>query len=144
METIILYGSATGNAEEMSKYLSKIIECDKKEINDYTNKLEDLNNFEKVIFICSTTGNGDFPENALIFWKKIKKRDLKNDLLKDLKFSVCALGDTNYSHFCESGKKLSKRLKELAAEEIKPIFYIDAVDDEEEQFNNYINIITEN
>ena len=45
METIILYGSATGNAEEMSNYLSKIIECEKKEINDYTNKLEDLNNF---------------------------------------------------------------------------------------------------
>lgn len=68
METIILYGSATGNAEEMSRYLTRIIECEKKTINDYSNKLEDLNNFEKVIFICSTTGNGDFPENALIFW----------------------------------------------------------------------------
>ena len=29
------------------------------------------------------------------------------------------------------------------SKEIKPIFYIDAVNDEEEQFNNYINIITQ-
>ena len=137
MSTIILYGSQTGNAEEISSHLSKEFNCKKTIMNNYSKKIEELNNFENIIFICSTTGNGEFPENASSFWKTIKKRDIMKDIIKDVKFTICALGDTNYSNFCESGKKLSKRLKELGGSEIMTIFFVDAVDDEEEQIEIY-------
>lgn len=139
MSIIILYGSQTGNAEEISSYLSREFKCDTMIMNNYSKNIRELNNFEKIIFICSTTGNGEFPENASSFWKAIKKRDIMKDIIKDVKFTICALGDTNYSNFCESGKKLSKRLKEIGGIEIIPIFLVDAADDEEEQIEIYKN-----
>ena len=58
-----------------------------------------------------------------------------------MKYSICALGDTNYSMFCFAGKSLNKRLKELGAKPIVPIFCIDAVDDEDEQIEKYFSKI---
>jgi len=69
-----------------------------------------------VIIICSTTGNGDAPETANFFWRKIKNQKLPKDLLKGIKYAVLGLGDTNYDKFCEMGKKIDKRFNDLGAE----------------------------
>jgi len=47
--------------------------------------------FEKVdlgLFICSTTGNGDAPENSEKFWRFIKRRTHPKNMLSILNYSV--------------------------------------------------------
>ena len=146
MNILILYGSQTGNAKEIAyefqnRIDSKVITSSIHNMNVYQNKIEELNAFDRVIFFCATTGNGEFPENAILFWKKVKNRKNEKNLYESLKYSICALGDTNYSMFCFAGKSLNKRLKELGAKPIVPIFCIDAVDDEDEQIEKYFSKI---
>jgi methionine synthase reductase len=75
--------------------------------------------------VCSTTGNGDAPENADSFWRAIKKRTLAKDLLTGLKFAVLGLGDSNYDKFCFMGKALDKRFCDLGASRLFEIFCAD-------------------
>jgi methionine synthase reductase len=115
----ILYGSATGNGESIAKILEQIVleEC-KQEIycntlNSIKNNIQDLYKSKLIIIICSTTGNGDPPVNAQLFWNIIKKRSLPKNLLKNVPFIVLGLRDTNYDKFCYMGKAIDKRFEEL-------------------------------
>ena len=63
--------------------------------------------------MCSTTGNGDSPDNADKYWRLIKKRSMPKDSFGDLPYCVLALGDTNYDKFCYMGKSIDKRMAEL-------------------------------
>jgi len=109
-------------------------------LNDIYN-LSILNNYNLIIIMCSTTGNGDFPDNSLKFWKKIKDRTLNKNLLENVNYTICGLGDSNYGMFCYAGKRLQKRFKELNGNEVIPLYLMDAVYDDEEQLQEYMNKI---
>ena len=65
--------------------------------------------------VSSTTGDGEQPENAEPFWRKIKKKKLPEDTFAHLKYTILGLGDTNYSQFCNGPKTLHDRMKQLGA-----------------------------
>ena len=127
----IFYGSQTGNSESISKEIANILIDNRK--NNVTcqdlNQADDLELWKEwkkekdllVIIVCSTTGNGDCPDNALKFWRKIKKRSLPLDTLSDLQYIVLGLGDTNYDQFCFMGKQVDKRFAELGGRRIIPL-----------------------
>jgi sulfite reductase alpha subunit-like flavoprotein len=135
----ILYGSATGNGESISKILAENIHEDLKcevycnILNSIKNEISELhNNCRLLIIICSTTGNGDAPENANIFWNTIKKRSLSKTILNNMPFIVLGLGDTNYDKFCHMGKVIDKRLKEIGGTQYLQLECADACNNFEE------------
>jgi sulfite reductase alpha subunit-like flavoprotein len=67
-----------------------------------------------LILVCSTTGNGEAPDNASKFWRKLR---LKKDAnwMQNVQFSVLGLGDQNYDQFCAMGKNLDRTIKKNGA-----------------------------
>jgi len=145
----LLYGSQTGNATEISQNLyylliEKGLNIQYSSLNNILTKdsFKFLKNEDKcsLIIICSTTGNGDAPENANLFWRKIKKLK-QSDILKNVKFSILGLGNSNYDKFCQMGKNLDKKLNELGGQRLLNLYCADEATNFEEiieEFNDKI------
>lgn len=125
----ILYGSQTGNSEQIAAGLCS--RCTE-ELHIHNIELGTLNSINKnidefkanaclMLIVCSTTGNGDAPENADAFWRTIKLRSASKTLFEHLPYCVLGLGDTNYDKFCHMGKSIDKRLHELGGNRLMPI-----------------------
>lgn len=58
-----------------------------------------LARFDVVVAIISTTGQGDLPANARSFWKKLLRKKLPPDYLKDINITSFGLGDSSYPKY---------------------------------------------
>lgn len=112
----ILYGSETGHSHELAEKLAekaanKNIAATVINMYDYNAKI--LKEEDNVAIIVSTHGEGDPPDMADDFHKFVTgKRAPK---LEKINFSVLALGDKSYKHFCKTGEDIDAALKNLGA-----------------------------
>jgi sulfite reductase (NADPH) flavoprotein alpha-component len=112
----ILYGSHSGNSEfiakEAQKYFKKNgVATAMFDLAKYTP--QKLSNEKAVLIVISTHGEGDPPDSAKNFFMNLLSDEAP--VLNHLHYSVCALGDSSYEHFCKTGKDIDTRLEELGA-----------------------------
>uniref|UniRef100_A0A672JJC8 Methionine synthase reductase n=1 Tax=Salarias fasciatus TaxID=181472 RepID=A0A672JJC8_SALFA len=126
---VILYGSQKGQAQSIAEGIAEEAEEHGLVADLSCLSQNDMYNLEKehapVVFIVSTTGEGEPPDNALRFVRSIKKKTLSNDHYKHLSYALLALGDTNYANFCNCGKTIENRLKQLGAKQFYATGYAD-------------------
>lgn len=117
----ILFGSQTGTAEALAKQAAKEAGkrgfaptvLDMAEVTPAT-----LAQHTHLLVITSTYGEGDPPDNAKALWEALARDDTPS--LAALRYSVCALGDTNYTLFCQCGKDFDARLEKHGATRTAP------------------------
>jgi sulfite reductase alpha subunit-like flavoprotein len=112
---LILFGTVTGNAESLAQRTAEVIarrgfNARVKDMAHYT--VDALSQESCVVIITSTYGNGEPPEDAAPFWEGVVRRDCLN--LRGVKFSVLALGNSTYDHFCKCGRDLDAALRRHA------------------------------
>ncbi|EFX02709.1 NADPH-dependent fmn FAD containing oxidoreductase [Grosmannia clavigera kw1407] len=97
---LILYGSETGNAQEKAGEIDRL--CQRLRFSTELEEMDGiklntlLSDFSLVIFVISTTGQGQFPKNALGFWKSLRRAKLPPNCLSSVRFTTFGLGDSSY------------------------------------------------
>ena len=112
----VYFGSQTGTAEEFATTL-----VEEGKARGFDAKIVDLEDFEEDdfmnsplssalhMFAVATYGEGDPTDNALDFYKWLKKDC--DELPSELKFCVFGLGNTQYEHFNATGRNINKLLE---------------------------------
>lgn len=75
-------------------------------------------NWKLIVFVTSTTGDGDPPDNAASLYKKLKKNECNPDYLAHISYALLGLGDSNYTTFGGFPQLLDKQLQKLGAKRI--------------------------
>jgi sulfite reductase (NADPH) flavoprotein alpha-component len=136
----ILFGSQTGNAEALAKRAAKAASqrgyaptvCDMAQYD-----LGNLTQERQLVMITSTYGDGDPPDNARSLWEFLDSGRAPS--LPELRFSVLALGDSNYPKFCECGRNFDHRLESLGA--VRVHARVDCDVEYEELFKKWLDAV---
>jgi sulfite reductase (NADPH) flavoprotein alpha-component len=112
----ILFGSQTGTAESLAKKVSK--EAARR---GFAPTVADMGSFDaaklaaaqNVLVITSTYGDGEPPDSAKALHGALAAAS--GPSLAGVRYSVCALGDTNYTKFCQCGKDFDAFLEKHGA-----------------------------
>ncbi|MGK5024156.1 sulfite reductase subunit alpha [Janthinobacterium sp. RB2R34] len=116
---LVAYASQTGNAEELAMQTAHSLQlagvavrvCALAEVT-----AQELQQAERALFLVSTYGEGDAPDNAAAFIGRLMTGELP---LPQLHYGVLALGDRSYSQFCGFGRALDTW---LAGQGASPLF----------------------
>lgn len=125
----ILFASDNGNAQSLAKRLgnrgrARGLKTTVMAMEDYP--VEDLPTEENIVFLTSTAGQGEFPQNGLPFWDSVKNSTELD--LASVNYSVFGLGDSHYwprkedkIYYNKPGKDLDRVLANFGAKRLADI-----------------------
>ena len=126
---LIAYASQTGLAEQLAAQTARLLQTAgvltrTLPLSEVTR--EQLAASERALFIASTCGEGDAPDNAVLF---VRRQMAAGPPLAELHYAVLALGDRHYANFCGFGRALDEWLLASGA---SPLFARIEVDNADE------------
>ncbi|MBC3869571.1 sulfite reductase subunit alpha [Undibacterium oligocarboniphilum] len=126
---LIAYASQTGYAQQLAHLTAASLQQAGLTVALRTlNQLsaEALTQYCKILFVVSTTGEGDAPDQASLFCRRIlpQQQDLSH-----LHYAVLALGDRHYSRYCAFGHQLRQWLAHQQAQALFDLVEVDNGDE---------------
>ncbi len=116
LKIVVLHASQSGTGEGLARKVAKELKAQGHiptvaSLDGYAPAA--LANEQHAILIASTYGEGDPPDAAKTFFQQLSSAAAPQ--LAHLSYSVLALGDSHYEHFCKFGADLDQRLQSLGA-----------------------------
>lgn len=125
--TLVAYASQTGFAEQLAAQTARALQGAGLPVQLLSFAELDgarLAACGQALFLVSTTGEGDAPDTASGFARRLMS-GASPEALKSLRYGVLALGDSSYARFCAFGHALSAWLQRHHAQ---PLFDMVEVD----------------
>jgi len=116
---LVAYASQTGHAEQLARQSAQALHAAgvRSRVLPLSELSEDLlRRVRRALFVVSTSGEGDPPDNAARFVRSLLPRALA---LPELHYGLLALGDRRYASFCGFGHALDAWLDRSGA---RPLF----------------------
>ncbi|MFG0601249.1 sulfite reductase subunit alpha [Delftia sp. WSY_4] len=112
---LVAYASQTGQAEELARETARLLHTAGESVHLCALDAVDvklLAQTQRALFIASTYGEGDPPDNAALFLahSMAQAQDLSH-----LQYGLLALGDRQYAQFCGFGRALDGWLRAAGA-----------------------------
>ncbi len=123
---LIGYASQSGMAQQLASHSAMQlqqagIKVTLAELNQLTQ--QQLQQYQKALFVVSTYGEGEPPDNASRFYQLAQQWQHN---LQQLEYAVLALGDRSYQQFCAFGHWLHGWLAHNQASALHPVLELDS------------------
>lgn len=127
---LVVHASQTGFAQRLAEMSADCLRTSKVAVQlcaiDHLDAAT-LARAQRVLFVVSTTGEGDPPDPALRFVRDVM--GTASTRLDHLQYAVLALGDREYQHFCAFGHALDEWLRGHGAQPIFDLVEVNNADD---------------
>ncbi len=126
---LVAYASQTGNAELIARKTAASLKTAALSVETLPLSAIDattLQDFSRILFVVSTTGEGDAPDNAADFQQTFMQSNIN---LSHLQYGILALGDSSYTFFCGFGHGLDAWLQRRHALPLFDLIEVDHLDD---------------
>lgn len=126
----VVHASQTGQAQQLAEHTAvrlRALGAEARLLSIAELDAASLHAARRLLLVASTTGQGDAPDTAAAFVRRLMSQ---TPALPDLRFAVLALGDRSYRDYCAFGRALDVWLQRCAA---RPLFERIEVDDGDPQ-----------
>ncbi len=128
---LVLFASQTGNAEAIAWQTGRALHASGTSVRIMALNAVDaqtLQSATQALFVASTYGEGDAPDNASLFTETLMEKTGAPPDLTRLGYAMLALGDRQYAHFCGFAQALDDWLQTSGAVPMAPRIDVDNSD----------------
>jgi len=124
----LIFGTVYGSAQFVAETLLEELKQSNRDVHLFQH--DELKGFvppqdELLLVVCSTTGQGNLPDDIQPWFSSLKD---SAPYLPRLRYGVICLGDSGYDTFCAAGMQWDGLLTELGGKRIGELLKIDATE----------------